>query len=129
MGMFEKIARLLEEQGIGQLAFERRAGLPPNRISKWKAGQGQPTGRQLVAMARLLGVTAEYLADDRLTSPVAAGLTEDQRHILRVVRTLGIDADTAVQRLIQAPAVQPAGPTYEQLKAAARRRNDGGRGA
>ena len=98
MKMVEKILRLIDERGWTQTAFESMAGLAKNRITKWIDGQGEPKASQAGRMARLLGVTTDYLVRDDLDDPAAiAGLSEDDRMILRTIHAVGLDADEVIR--------------------------------
>lgn len=63
MSRVEKLVRLMKARGVSQARLEREAGLAPYRIAKWKAGQGEPTARQALAMAEVLGVVVEDVID------------------------------------------------------------------
>ena len=104
----EKILTLLEQRGWTQGYFESMAGLSANRISKWKNDQGEPTLRQGLRMARLLGVPIEYLADDQadaIEQPPA--LTADEDAILKLVRALRLDVSQAMCALANAGRHEP----------------------
>lgn len=66
-------------------------GLAANRISKWASGQGEPTGRQYLRMARVLGVPVEYLIDDEMAVPPLTPTTEMEHRVWDVVREIGAD--------------------------------------
>lgn len=99
--MVEKLELALIEKGWTQSALEKAAMLSPNRISKWKGGQGEPTARQALRMAQLLELPVAYLIDDDQAQPEATPLNDLEREIWRMVRMLG--GDEAYRRLIQAP--------------------------
>lgn len=88
MKMIEKITLALADRGLTQRGLEQRAGLSENRISKWKDGTGEPTARQALLMARLLGLPLEYLVDDDQEEVPAAspGMTADERAVLSYYR-------------------------------------------
>lgn len=62
----EKIVALARRRGHTQETLESAVGLAKNRISKWRT-QGEPTARQLYAIAQALGVSILYFFDDSLT--------------------------------------------------------------
>jgi transcriptional regulator with XRE-family HTH domain len=101
MDMVAKIQHLLRDRGLHQAEFEPLAGLPKGRVSKWAGGQGEPTARQALRMARLLNVPLDYLADDDLDEPPPASMTDRERQVWEVVRTIG--PDEAWRRLVGAP--------------------------
>jgi transcriptional regulator with XRE-family HTH domain len=128
MDMIEKILRLLDEKDMTQSELESAARLAPNRISRWKAGTGEPTASQAVTIARVLDVPVQFLVDDAIESPQPK---EDPqlREILDIVRRLGYD--TAKDRLIAAPDVVFDRPGYGEMKterpASGRNKPDAGR--
>lgn len=124
--MLEKIETLLAKRAIRQSELEKQVGLAANRISKWKGGKGEPTGRQLVTIARVLGVTAEYLADDAMDTPPVVEISDDERFLIGLIRDMGIDRATAVKRLTESPIVTSSSPSYGDRKAAEKPRK--GRG-
>jgi transcriptional regulator with XRE-family HTH domain len=62
--IIDRICHLLEEGGHSQLWLARKVGIRENRISKWRAGLGEPRAAQLYLIARTLGVPMESLVDD-----------------------------------------------------------------
>jgi transcriptional regulator with XRE-family HTH domain len=63
MEMVDKILRLIEDRGLSQGDFEVAVGLYQGRFSKWKRGQGEIPATDALAMARYLGVPADWLID------------------------------------------------------------------
>ena len=115
MKTVEKILGLLESQGWSQKHLETVAGLPTGRISKWVTGQGEPTLRQGLRIARLFNVSAEWLADDNAVSAEpAASLTVDESTVLTVFRDLGMSRQTAIRALTAAAKSANQGPAVEQ---------------
>lgn len=53
----------------GQSRFEKKLRLGRARISKWKAGTGEPRAREALAMARELKVPLEWLVDPECGMP------------------------------------------------------------
>jgi transcriptional regulator with XRE-family HTH domain len=103
--MLEKILRLLDARpDLDQGGLEVAARLPQGRISKWKAGKGEPTAAQALRIARVLRVGVEYLVDDDLTEVVPAISEEDQR-ILDLAHELGFKR--AQRRLLGIPEELP----------------------
>jgi transcriptional regulator with XRE-family HTH domain len=91
MVIVEKIRRLAKRKGWSQGEFAALAGMRSNRISKWANDEGEPTLKQGLAMARLLGVPLEYLADDEAPDP---GTPEALREleVWRIVKAIGPEA-------------------------------------
>lgn len=98
--MLEKIQTLIRAKGLTQKEVEAQLGFPENRISKWMNGTGEPSASQTWRLARALGVSAEYLLNDDVDDPANdTGLTEDERYILRTVRSIGLTADEFARRV------------------------------
>lgn len=99
--MVSKIRKLIEERGLTQGAVETAAHLPANRISKWAGGQGEPTARQALRLAQILGVPVGYLIDDAidaLPEPPPA-LSEDEQAVLELFQALELNRKEALRRL------------------------------
>jgi transcriptional regulator with XRE-family HTH domain len=103
MRMHAKIEWLLHERRIRQTELESRLGLPHGRISKWRAGQGEPTARQALAMARVLGCDLVWLVDEDQPVEVPVLASERSRTLADVIAGLG--EATALRRLIGASTV------------------------
>lgn len=84
--------------------------MPASRISKWLAGQGEPTARQALRLARMFEVPIEWFLDDERDFPVPDSATEvdmlskDEQHLIWVMRSLGVDE--AKTRLLGPPRVE-----------------------
>jgi transcriptional regulator with XRE-family HTH domain len=92
----EKLSRLITNQS----ALARQTGLSQSTISEATSGKRRLFFDQVALIARTLGVSLDYLADDSQDEPPQrGGPQDDEVYILRVVRSLGIDADEAVRRL------------------------------
>jgi transcriptional regulator with XRE-family HTH domain len=115
MKMLDKIERLIEERGLTQTAVEGMAGLAGNRISRWKGGMGEPTARQALRMARILGVSIEYLVNDEVDDPGSASeLSDEERFVLDAMRDYGLSSAEAVRGLAivaERKALKPTQPT------------------
>lgn len=97
--MLQKLDLLLKSRGIKQAAFERAAILSENRISKWKNGQGEPSASESLRMARILGVSVEWLIDDEKAYPAPQESVEWERSVLDLIQALGLDKQEALRRL------------------------------
>ena len=113
MTMVEKLSALLRSKGLTQSAFEAKALLSENRISKWKNGTGEPSAKEALRMARILEVPLEYLVDDEEDDPAPYRETQRDRQLREIIRLYG--ADQVYRRLIEvgvAPALgQPGAST------------------
>lgn len=69
--MLEKIEVLRVVRGLDQGELEVKAGLAQGRISKWKRGIGKgPSVQEGLRIARVLGVSLDYLADESEDDPL-----------------------------------------------------------
>ncbi len=112
MKMIDRLDRILAERDISQIDFERLAGLPPNRISKWKRGTGadKVATKYALQIARALRVPMEWLIDeDAPEEPPEFGvISADERVILDLIRDMGLGLREALARLaVSAP--EPSG--------------------
>jgi transcriptional regulator with XRE-family HTH domain len=57
----ERLQRLREENGWSQRELSRRCGIGITMISKYEAGQAEPTTSSLRKMAEVLDVSADFL--------------------------------------------------------------------
>lgn len=101
-------------RGKKQAQIERMLGLPPNRIAKWKAGQGSPLPGELLALARHAGVSLDWACDDDASDdppsaePERVVLSELDQAVLDVARRIG--HTEVLARLAERPAAAPSGP-------------------
>ena len=106
MRMVEKLEAALHAKGFTQTSFERLAMLSANRISKWKNDHGEPTARQAMRIARLLGLSVEYLVDDDLNEMAPDSHPEAERKVREAVQELGYAE--AYRRLLITPDHSPS---------------------
>lgn len=60
--LFEKIKKMCEDRGISVRSVEASANLSNGSISKWN--EATPKADRLIAVAKVLGVTAEELMEE-----------------------------------------------------------------
>jgi transcriptional regulator with XRE-family HTH domain len=106
MEFTKKLENLIENQS--ELA--RKTGIPQSAISEMISGKRKPYFVQMAKIAQALGVSLDYLGDDRQAEP-PPGLSREDEEILKMVRMLGHDAAKA--RLMLAPSSTPAGESYD----------------
>jgi hypothetical protein len=104
----EKLNRLIAQRRTTQGEVETAVDLPEGRISKWSAGQGEPTLGQGLRLARWFGVQLEWLADDELDHPLVEQERGDLRTITSIIGIIG--TREALRRLLLMP-VSPSGPS------------------
>ncbi|MFW6108065.1 MAG: helix-turn-helix domain-containing protein, partial [bacterium] len=69
MDFREKLKRLREQHELGQAELAGKARLSTNKIQRYEQSGQKPKGEDTLALARALGVTADYLLDDDLPYP------------------------------------------------------------
>jgi transcriptional regulator with XRE-family HTH domain len=104
----EKIIKRLVDLSWEQKQLSVATGLAESRISRWLGGDGNPKPLQFLSMARALGVTVDYLIDDRQDA-MSPMLSSEENYILETVRKLGYEV--AVQRLLATSAGAQKGTT------------------
>src|SRR3954447_25694961 len=108
MKLHEKLVALCRRQRLKQSDLIRVSGASKSAMSAWFKGKFKPDLVSALTMARALGVSLEYLADDSLDVEITVrDLSEDERFVLRVFRAFGIDADQAAKRMAQGTALLP----------------------
>lgn len=63
MTTLDKITALMKERGITQKQLTENIGLSKGNFSEWKAGRSESYLKYITQIARLLGVSADYLLD------------------------------------------------------------------
>lgn len=112
--MIERIEKLREALGLKQHELETRAELSRHRVSTWANGTGEPTARQALRIARVLGVPLEWLADEDAPAdpPVSLdAVRPGEELVMAAVRKIGVKA--AIERLVDAPPRTPLIKTSE----------------
>lgn len=102
-GVGPRLVAAREARGLNQSELARKAGLQPAAIGHFEHGRRNPSFANIRALARALGVSADYLLG---TSPDMAGATTAFRN-----EELLSDADRErIQVMIDALAAQKAQP-------------------
>jgi transcriptional regulator with XRE-family HTH domain len=99
----EKLERLIPP--TQQKTYEERAEIPKGKITKWRRGEQHIRLEEAWRLARELGVSLEFLADDTQDEEAKPGLTTDQQQILDLVDVLmekGASKKDIIRRLSQA---------------------------
>jgi transcriptional regulator with XRE-family HTH domain len=104
----DKLDRLIARCGKSQSAIARETGIGQSAISAMTRGQRRPFMDQALRLARAVGTSLDFLADDDMDeeSPKPSGLPEDERAVVKLYRALGLDEGEALRRL-STPAGQP----------------------
>lgn len=90
----EKIYRRMLQLGMSQQALAQKSGVSDSEISRLLNGQSKRPGlHNILRLARALGVSLDFLADDQMGSdPRSAldALSADERDLLDRARSLGL---------------------------------------
>jgi transcriptional regulator with XRE-family HTH domain len=92
--------------GVGELA--RAIGKRQQVVSRWLNPEKPqkatiPKAAALLAIARALGVTVDYLVDPAREVPDMPDWTEDEKAIIKLYRALRLTPDEALRRLATGP--------------------------
>jgi transcriptional regulator with XRE-family HTH domain len=111
--MIAKMLAAMTARGWDQKELARSVGLPEGRVTKWKS-TGEPTARQALAIARALGVSLEWLADDTqdYPPPPSEGGTPSGRevHALLEVAIEVLGREEVLRRLLASSDVERPQP-------------------
>ncbi|MCX8003345.1 MAG: helix-turn-helix domain-containing protein [Burkholderiaceae bacterium] len=105
-----RIARARLVAGLSQDGLARTLKITRPAVSLWETGQTTPSQRHLVDIARVLGVTVDWLLHGDATGPADTDEVtllrlyrripaEDRTHLLRILRAL--DAESEVRLRLQ----------------------------
>lgn len=113
MDFSTKLRQLMGAQRLSQEQLAKLLGVSQNLVSLWTRGKSLPDVCQVQQVARALGASVSYLADDALDAPPESdALPDDERAVLeqyRALRSTGaIDKARAITGLAFA-AQLPAG--------------------
>ena len=111
MGYADKIRRLCALRGLDQTELAARVNLTKSSMSRILSGAQMPKLDKAYELAKVLGVSLDYLVDDELeVAPSGQWIlvTEDELTILKLVRRLG--ADPALDRLLGVDPIASARP-------------------
>ena len=64
MSLGDKIAELRRQRGWSQENLAERLGVTRQSVSKWESGASDPSTTNLIALAKLYGLTAEELLQE-----------------------------------------------------------------
>ena len=69
MTMGEKMQKLRKQKNWSQETLAEKLGVSRQAVSLWERGESMPEIDKLIPLARLFGVTADYLLDDTQEAP------------------------------------------------------------
>ena len=88
MDLPTKINRLLDERSWSQRDLARRMRRSAQSLNNWMNGV-EPKRKDLLIIARALGVSVEYLIDDAQDRPPPPAITPAEQMLLDVIRCSG----------------------------------------
>lgn len=86
VGFRQTLERLMARRGYLQADLAEKAGLSQSQISKLLNGKREPKLSTLMALAKALGCSLDYLAG--IDNPGPDELTQDERDLLDIYRRL-----------------------------------------
>lgn len=119
MTYLEKLWKIVKNQS--QLA--RDAGLAQPKVNLVLNEKREPSWDEMVRIAKALGVSLDWLADDkqRGDAPVPE-YTEDERALVKLYRAYHLDFETAANLLRAGQPTKPAGQNWTMLRGAKQKR-------
>lgn len=88
MEFCKKLNYHMNKLGLSQAAVAKGVGYSPSLVGKWVRGKARPDIHQGLALARVLGVSLEYLADPDLPC-MGADEVDGEMLLRRMVREVG----------------------------------------
>ena len=129
MELKEKLQAQMTRLGLNGQKLARVSGVSDSEISRILNGKSRPGLENGFRLARAMGVSLDYLADDALDAdPLAHAdpLSQDEREVLELARAIGltrasrileniriIGYETAMRRLLEARSALPAAEPEE----------------
>lgn len=93
MDTFDKISRLIEQNGITQADLARATGISTGLISQWKKRTQKPSAEKLALVADYFGVSVDYLMGVEKEKPTLT--MKDERDIARTLEAVMNDLDNS----------------------------------
>jgi transcriptional regulator with XRE-family HTH domain len=88
----EKLRREMILQGLNQQKLARLSGVSDSEVSRILGGKSQPGLENALKLARAIGVSLDYLADDSLDKPSSSrpGASPWEAEVVDVARQCGL---------------------------------------
>ena len=107
MEFHEKLANLCSQKGWDQSVLSQRTGFGKATINAWWNNLSKPSWERAWKLAQTLGVSLDFLTDDRLDKPLKTPrLTKVEKAVLRQARLIGVQK--ALEVLVEARIAQAA---------------------
>ena len=113
-----KILNLRRDRGVAQRSLAEMTSVTPSALSRIEAGIHQPKGPVALRIARVLGVSADYILDESVPYPppleallhtevsddftVSENLTATEKNLVEAYRILGPEEKEAFRTLMKA---------------------------
>jgi transcriptional regulator with XRE-family HTH domain len=107
MKFHDKLKRWREGMGMSQEKLAATLNLKQGAVSDMERGARKPTLSDLKLLHARHGLSLAYLVDDALDDPPPPEFTDDERHVIGVLRDLKISRSEAVHRLGRGAQADP----------------------
>ena len=88
MKLNEKIYDCRKKAGLSQDALAERIGVSRQAVSKWEIGSAQPDLANIVALAKVFGVTTDWLLTDDEPEAAPPEVLDDERVVHDLVEAV-----------------------------------------
>ena len=108
--MYEIFVDLLQKNNLTPYQFSKKAGVPQSSLSDWKCGKSTPKQDKLKKIADYFGVSVDYLMtgeEKEKTPPVGEVLTEGERLLIKLYRSISDDRQPMAIKLMECIANTP----------------------
>jgi transcriptional regulator with XRE-family HTH domain len=101
---WEKLEASMDEHGLVAAKLAKLTGVPKNKFTLWKNGS-LPGIDDAIKVAKQLGLSLDYMADDSIDEPTGHELSEEQQRLLDIAGEMG--TGVAIKMLEIAKLVTP----------------------
>ena len=98
----DKLITLRKKEGWSQEELAEKLGVTRQSVSKWEGAQSVPDIDKILQLARLFGVTTDYLLKDELEQPGATAPLPREERVTEPCRTISFDEANAYLSTVQA---------------------------
>lgn len=95
-GLYEKIKTLRINSGMSQVQLAERLGITKSAVNAWENGTNSPSLTYVIKLARIFGVSTDYLlgVNERLTVDIS-GLDDMQKQSVMLMINLFKQSNTS----------------------------------